>query len=345
MPLSVIIQKTLPDFVLDIAFESDSRRIGILGASGCGKSLTLKSIAGIIRPDKGRISFNDTVWFDKDKKINVRTSKRNVGYLFQNYALFPNMTVKENVSAALHGAGKNTDVKHSMSEILERFNLSDIKDHRPDELSGGQQQRTALARIMACDPKLLLLDEPFSAMDTFLREGMRLELIRLLDEYDKTVIIVSHDRDELYQMCDYMILMDNGRIIGEGQTHKIFEQPGTPAVARLTGCKNISRIRKLDDHRIKALDWNDLELITAETVGNDITYAGIRAHDFLPGSCGINVIPCGDAAVSSLPFERFIILECGLWWKESRDHFDTSGNYQIPHDISIPPERIILMKD
>ena len=344
MSLSIIIKKTLPGFVLDVAFESDSKRIGILGASGSGKSLTLRSIAGIIKPDEGRISFNDTVWFDKDKRINIRTPKRNVGYLFQNYALFPNMTVEENVAAAVHGAEKNIAVKHSVSQILDRFELSEIKDHRPDELSGGQQQRTALARIMACDPRLLLLDEPFSAMDTFLREGMRLELIRLLDEYDKTVIIVSHDRDELYQLCDHMILMDNGRIIGAGETRKIFEQPGTPAVARLTGCKNISRIRKLDDHRIKALDWNGLELITADTVSDDITHAGIRAHDFITGSSGINVIPCKNASVSSLPFERFITLECGLWWKQSRDHSD-NGDDQLPQYISIPPERIILMRD
>ena len=158
------------------------------------------------------------------------------------------------------------------------------------------------------------------------------------------VIIVSHDRDELYQLCDQMILMDNGRIIGMGETRKLFEQPGTPAVARLTGCKNISRIMKLDDHRIKALDWNGLELITADIVSDDITYAGIRAHDFVSGSCGVNNIPCGNASVSSLPFERFVTLECGLWWKTGRDHFDTDDD-QIPHDISIPPERIILMKD
>ena len=255
------------------------------------------------------------------------------------------MTVEENVAAALHGAGKNAAVKRPVSEILERFELSDIKDHRPDELSGGQQQRTALARIMACDPNLLLLDEPFSAMDAYLREGMRLELIRLLDEYDKTVIIVSHDRDELYQMCDHMILMDNGHIIGKGETRKIFEQPGTPTVAKLTGCKNISRIKKLDDHMIKALDWNGLELVTAEAVGDDITHAGIRAHDFMPGSCGVNVIPCGNATVSCLPFERFVTLECGLWWKQGRDHSDSTCDDQLPHDISIPPERIILMKD
>ncbi|MBO4265989.1 MAG: ATP-binding cassette domain-containing protein [Lachnospiraceae bacterium] len=344
MSLSVIIQKTLPDFVLDVAFECNSKRIGILGASGCGKSLTLRSIAGIIKPDDGRISFNDTVWFDKDRKINVRTAKRNVGYLFQNYALFPNMTVGENVAAALHGAGKNAAGKRSLTEILERFELSNIKDHRPDELSGGQQQRTALARIMACDPELLLLDEPFSAMDTFLREGMRLELIRLLDEYGKTAIIVSHDRDELYQMCDHMILMDNGRIISAGATRKIFEHPGTPAVARLTGCKNISRIQKLEDHRIKALDWNGLELITADFVSDDITHAGIRAHDFVPGNCGVNDILCENASVSSLPFEMFVTLECGLWWKQSRDHSDT-GDDHLPQYISIPPERIILMKD
>ena len=344
MSLSVNIKKTYPDFVLDISFFTDAKRIGILGASGCGKSLTLRSVAGLVRPDAGRICFDDTVWFDKEKKINAKTADRNVGFLFQNYALFPNMTVEENIIAALHGAGKNRS-KRSVAEIMQQYNLVDIKDHRPDELSGGQQQRTALARMMARNPKLLLLDEPFSAMDAFLREGMRLELIKLLDSYDKTVIMVSHDRDELYQICDHLILMDKGRIITCGRTDDVFMHPQTTAAAKLTGCKNISRIRKTGDHSICALDWGDIELVTADTVTDDITHAGIRAHDLMPGNCGPNVIRCGNGSVSRLPFEWYITLENGLWWKQSRELYDTDNGNIVPEYVSIAPDKIVLLKE
>ena len=357
MSLFVNIKKSYPDFILDIAFESRSKRIGILGASGCGKSLTLKSIAGIVRPDDGRISYDKRVWFDKDKRINVKTAKRNVGYLFQDYALFPNMTVEENIAAALHAQDSNRDVKGGRSadrrkpdsgsseDILKQFGIWDVKDHRPDELSGGQQQRGALARMMACDPELILLDEPFSAMDTFLREGMRLELIRLLDMYNKTVIIVSHDRDEIYQMCDHLILMDKGRIIAQGDTDDVFEHPETVAAARLTGCKNISRIERINDHRIKALDWNDIELITDGKVTGDITHAGIRAHDLMPGEHGVNVIRCGQVEISRLPFEWYITLENGLWWKQSRELSEAYNIKTVPEFVSVMPDRILLMHD
>lgn len=338
MSLSVCIKKCYPDFVLDIDFECSGKRIGILGASGCGKSLTLKSIAGIERPDEGRICFDENVWFDKGKRINVKAAGRNVGYLFQNYALFPNMTVRENIEAALHKKPGSAD------EILKKFRLWDIRDHRPDELSGGQQQRTALARMLSCDPALILLDEPFSAMDTFLREGMRLELIRILDMYDKTVIMVSHDRDEIYQMCDHLILMDKGRVIAKGETDRLFEHPETPAAARLTGCKNISRIRRIDDHRIKALDWNGIELITDERVTEDITHAGIRAHDFIPGKNGVNIINCGKTMISRLPFEWYITLENGLWWKQSRELNESFKDSVVPQYISVMPDKIILMR-
>lgn len=341
MSLIADIKKTYPDFTLDISFECKSKRIGILGASGCGKSLTLKSIAGIIRPDDGRISFDKTVWFDKERRINIKTAKRNVGYLFQDYALFPNMTVEENILAALHGAERD---KKEVNGILRRFELEEIKDHRPDELSGGQKQRTALARMLARDPLLLLLDEPFSAMDAYLREGMRLELIRLLNEYDKTVLMVSHDRDEIYQICDYLILMDRGRVIAQGNTDEIFTHPGTPAVARLTGCKNISRIIRINDHRIRALDWHELELVTDEKVTEDITHAGIRAHDLIAGEHGVNVISCGQTMISRLPFEWYITLENGLWWKQSRGLDELYESNDVPPFISVMPDKIILMR-
>ena len=143
--LKVNIQKELKEFDLDVDFELKNKRLGILGPSGCGKSMTLKSIAGIVNPDSGFISLNDTVYFDSSNKTNLKPQKRNVGYLFQNYALFPNMTVEENIAI---GLGKDCDKNH-LSEIIKRFHLNGLEKRYPRQLSGGQQQRVALARIMA----------------------------------------------------------------------------------------------------------------------------------------------------------------------------------------------------
>ncbi len=172
--LKVNIQKELKEFDLDVSFELKSRSLGILGPSGCGKSMTLKSIAGIVDPDKGIVSLSageETVFFDSDKKINIKPQKRNVGYLFQNYALFPNMTVEENVACGLP-----KDDKKTVSEMIERFHLNGLEKRYPRQLSGGQQQRVALARILAYGPDVILLDEPFSAMDTFLKEQLRIKI-------------------------------------------------------------------------------------------------------------------------------------------------------------------------
>ncbi len=344
MGLSLDIKKLYKDFQLDISFESDSNRIGILGASGCGKSLTLKSIAGLIKPDSGRIVFNERLLFDSDRKVCIKPQERGIGYLFQEYALFPNMTVEENIEAAFKGS-KRKDSPGLTENILKQFGLWEMRGHYPHELSGGQKQRTALARMLSCDPGLLLLDEPFSALDTFLREGMRLELIERLNMYDKTVILVSHDRDEIYQMCNYLVLMENGRVIDHGKTDELFSHPKTPACARLTGCKNISRIRRLSEHRIKALDWNGLELVTDEKVSEDVTHAGIRAHDFIPGDKGINVIPTGQAMISRLPFEWYVTMENGLWWKLKRDLNMSYSSELVPQYVSVAPEKIVLLRE
>ena len=199
--LKVNIQKKLKEFDLKVDFELKRGCLGILGPSGCGKSMTLKSVAGIVNPDKGIISLKtneETTYFDSDNKINLEPQKRNVGYLFQNYALFPNMTVEENVAC---GLSKGSDEKR-VSEMIRRFHLEGLEKRYPRQLSGGQQQRVALARILAYGPDVILLDEPFSAMDAFLKEQLRLELVRMLDDFDGFSILVTHDRDEVFQFCD-----------------------------------------------------------------------------------------------------------------------------------------------
>ncbi len=346
MSVSISIKKKYSDFTLDVEFETDSSRIGILGASGCGKSLTLKSIAGLIRPDEGRIVFEDKVLFDSKSSISVKAQKRSVGYLFQDYALFPNMTVYENIEAA---AGvKNTSRisrKSATDEIIKQYDLYDIKDHLPSKLSGGQKQRCALARIEVSDPDMILLDEPFSAMDTFLREGLRLELIKRLDEYDKTFIIVSHDRDEIYQMCDHLVLMQDGKVLDHGPVDELFAHPKSSTAARLTGCKNISRIERISSNTIRALDWGGLTLSTAREVTSDMKFAGIRAHDFSATDSGTNIIPTGKVSISTLPFEWYVTLENGLWWKLAKDLDCSFSQDDVPKYISIAEDKIILMKE
>ena len=190
MSITVDIRKKLGDFSLAISFETDAGRIGILGPSGCGKSMTLKSIAGIERPDAGHISIDGRVLFDSRQKINLKPQKRRVGYMFQNYALFPTMTVTQNIAA---GQGISAE---RVREMIERFRLQGLEKHYPSELSGGQQQRVALARIMAYRPDLILLDEPFSALDSHLRFRLQNETGRILREFGRTALLVSHDRED-----------------------------------------------------------------------------------------------------------------------------------------------------
>ena len=182
MAVNVDIQKQLGDFRLDIRFKSSARRIGILGASGSGKSMTLKSIAGIEQPDRGIIEADGRTFYDRDRRISLKPQERNVGYLFQNYALFPTMTVEKNIAAGLKGGRKEKEAR--VREMIRKFRLEGLEKHLPGQLSGGQQQRTALARIMTCEPGMILLDEPFSALDMYMKEASRFAEKAALENID-----------------------------------------------------------------------------------------------------------------------------------------------------------------
>lgn len=317
MRLELDFEKRLDGFELQISYEGEAPGIGILGASGCGKSMTLRSIAGIEKPDRGRILLGDRALFDSEKKINLRPQDRRVGYLFQNYALFPTMTVEQNIMAGVRGTRQERESR--AQEMVRAFQLEGLEKRRPGELSGGQQQRVALARSMACRPQALLLDEPFSAMDNFLKERLRLELAQVLRGYGGLSVLVTHDRDEAYQLCDHLLLMHEGRIITSGPTKDLFGHPETVEAARLTGCKNISRIRPLGDHRILALDWGNLELTTEARVTEEITHAGIRAHDFHPAPVSAPLpkphpvpVPLPASLLDPLPAPRSVPLQESL---------------------------------
>lgn len=215
--------KKIKTGTISISLDLEDTVLGILGRSGCGKSVTLRCLAGILLPDVGTILLDGEQLFDSVKKISLKPQQRRIGYLFQNYALFPNMTVRENISFALEERKESAWAE----ELLERFYLSEVADLRPSLLSGGQQQRTAMARMLAARPRVLLLDEPFSALDSFLRKEMMREVKALLQQFGGVSIIVSHNKEEIYDLTQMCMIMQKGNIAEIGQTKNIFANPQT----------------------------------------------------------------------------------------------------------------------
>ena len=206
MALIVDIEKTLGDFHLKVNFTAEREVMALLGASGCGKSMTLGCIAGIVRPDKGHIELNGRVLFDSDKKIDLPPQKRKVGYLFQQYALFPHMTVEQNIRAGAHARPK-AEREQAVREVLHAFRLEGLENNRPSQLSGGQQQRCALARILVGQPELVLLDEPFSALDYQTRLTVSADIAAMIRKAEKSVILITHDLAEAISLADRVLIL------------------------------------------------------------------------------------------------------------------------------------------
>lgn len=349
MAVKIKFKKKLGSFTLDMNMESNSHRIGILGASGCGKSMTLKSIAGIETPDEGQIIIDEKVVFDSEKKLNWKPRKRNIGYLFQNYALFPTMSVNANIAAGLKGTKE--EKKKKVEEMLDKFQLFGLENRLPGELSGGQQQRVALARIMAYEPDMILLDEPFSALDVFLKDRLQQEMIELLADYEGTVILVSHSRDEIYRFSEELLIMDEGSVICCGQTESIFADPQWKEAARLTGCKNITEVERLDAHTFHVPDWG-LQLKMRREIPSDIRYIGMRAHDFVPvwGENAENSFPVVVNSVAKLPFEKKYFLKAAkegaeeICWFVQRELWKTLEEKGMPDYLVIPEEQVLLLR-
>ena len=266
MSLWVDIEKQVGNFTLKAKFHQEDHILGLLGASGCGKTMTLKCIAGIMKPDRGTIVLNGRVLFDSAKKIDLKPQERRVAYLFQNYALFPNMTIYENLKMAYHGRREEAAIH--IEKMLDRFYIRSLANHYPYQCSGGQQQRAALARMLMSDPEILLLDEPFSALDEYLKWQCEQELMKLFQSYKKDVILVSHNRGEVYRLCDSIVVMNHGNVESMNEKDELFKDPKTLSACLLTGCKNISRVKQ----RI-ALDWQ-----LPYKMKQECAYVGVRAH-------------------------------------------------------------------
>lgn len=295
MALNVDIEKDLGSFHLKSRFSAGNETLAILGASGCGKSMTLKCIAGVETPDRGRIVLDGRVLFDSDKKINLPARLRRTGYLFQNYALFPNMTVKQNIACGIHKRKKKEKI---VEEKISAFYLNGLEQQYPTQLSGGQQQRVALARMLASEPQLLMFDEPLSALDSFLKWKLEMEILKVKESFHGSILFVSHSRDEVYRLCDQIVAMENGKTQEPAEKKSFFTNPRTYSAALLSGCKNISRAKKTGSNGIFAVDWN-ISLNTSEPVPDDLQYVGFRAHFFeaMENTAEENTVECNIISV------------------------------------------------
>ena len=371
--IEINIQKTWGIFHLDMHVKSNSKRIGILGASGCGKSMTLKCIAGIETPDQGQIVLEERILYDNTQKINIKPQKRKIGFLFQNYALFPTMSVRKNIMAGLRCSQEEQE--KIADQMIEKFQLTGLGNRLPGELSGGQQQRVALARIMAYEPDAILLDEPFSALDEFLKDKLQQELMEMLEDYPGTVILVSHSRDEIYRFSEELVIMDKGKVVCAGKTEEIFAYPEWKEAARLTGCKNITKVIREDAHHLQVPAW-EICLALKQEISEEIQYIGIRAHDFVPvwdeisdegkrnqekanENLNNNRIPVKIESVAKLPFEHRFFLRISekcreenvqteasenVCWFVQRDQWKMLEERGLPAWLYLPEEKILLLK-
>ena len=349
MAITVDIEKNFKGFHLKTAFSSSTSATGILGASGSGKSMTLRCIAGIEKPDRGKIVINGRTVFDSAQKINLKPQERRIGYLFQNYALFPTMSVRENIGCGYRG--EKAEKEKRIKDFIERYHLEGLENRLPSQLSGGQQQRVALARMMIGDPEAILLDEPFSALDGYLKDVLQKDMKEFLNQYQGDMLMVTHSRDEAFRFCNELMLLQEGRTLTFGNTRQLFEQPRLVEAARLTGCKNSSRIKKVGDYQVFAVDWG-VTLRTSHKVEDDMTHIAIRGHWMQPAQeAGENCVVFEAAEYVETTFEHQYLVKSPnmsedsvLWWMRPKHDFQEEPIDDLPQYLYLPPQHLMLLK-
>ncbi|MES1022197.1 molybdate ABC transporter permease subunit [Gloeocapsa sp. BRSZ] len=351
------IQKQLGNFQLNVSFSANNQQaLGMLGASGAGKSMILQCIAGIETPTMGRIVLNGRVLFDSEHRINIPPRDRRIAFLFQNYALFPHLTVGENIAFGLPKGTPKAQIKQQIAAHLAAVQLPGIENRYPHQLSGGQQQRVALARALASQPEVLLLDEPFSALDTHLRTQLEKQLILTLSMYPGVTLFVTHNLEEAYRVCPNLLVLESGKAIASGSKQEIFERPHTFSIAQLTGCKNFSRAQMSTFGEVKALDWG-VALQVIEPIPEKLNYIGIRAHQliFTSDSTAENTFPCWLAQTGETPHRITLFLKlCDrplhpndyhLQAEVFKEKWVNLKDLPFPWYVRLDPLRLILMQD
>jgi molybdate transport system permease protein len=358
VPLEVDIEKKLAEFTLSVRFHSGDAPLSILGASGAGKTMLLRCVAGLEKPERGRIVVNGNVVFDSENGVCVPARERRIGMLFQSYALFPNQTVADNVGFGLRTLA--ADAREArVAEYCERTRVSELSGRSVATLSGGERQRVALARALAIEPSALLLDEPLSAMDTHLRGRMQALLEETFVSYPRPALLVTHNIEEAYRMGRELLVLSRGRVVAHGNKQEIFRRPPSAEVARLTGCKNISRARVEADGSVFAEDWG-VRLRLAEMARASARFVGIRAHHVrfaaLHASEGAaTTVPCWLAHVSEGPFRTTVFLrtreleksadEIEFQAELTREEWEYLRGLQQPWDVRLAAERLFLMEE
>ncbi|MEA5530759.1 molybdate ABC transporter permease subunit [Dolichospermum sp. UHCC 0684] len=346
------IQKRLDNFYLQVAFNTDNQPLGLLGSSGAGKSMILRCLAGIETPNKGRIILNGRVLFDSEKNINIPIHQRQIGFLFQNYALFPHMTVAQNIT---FGLPKYLNAKEEVEKQLIAMQLQGFGDRYPHQLSGGQQQRVALARALASKPEALLLDEPFSALDTHLRSQLEQQVAEILDDYSGVTLFVTHNMEEAYRLCPNLLVLEQGKAAHYGSKYEIFQHPASVNVAQITGCKNFSRANILSPQQIEAIDWG-CTLEVREKIPAKLSHVGIRAHHliFTKDPQQVNTFPCYLVRTSETPHRMTVFLKLNSVGNHPHDYHLQGEIYKekwvniqdqpFPWYVHLDPLRLLLME-
>ncbi len=354
MGLNIDIIKKLPGFKLQVKLSCEQDIIGVLGASGSGKSMFLNCIAGLINPDEGKIILNDKTFFDSAKKINMAPKDRKAGFLFQNYALFPHLTIAENIAFGL-GELSQSDKNKKVVELMERFHIEDMGNRYPSQISGGQQQRVALARALAVEPEILLLDEPFSALDNHLKTHMMKEMLASLKEFQGTTLFVTHNMEEAYRLCDRIAVFNSGSVETFGLKQEIFHNPVSFETAKITGCKNISTAIRKSEHIVEVPDWG-IDVKTNMKFESETGFVGIRANHIklADDSTKENCFSVWIADESEAPFSTTLYLKVGsepcksddfhIQWEISKAQRMAIANLIQPINIYIDPMDVFFVQ-
>lgn len=351
MGLFVDIEKKIGNFDLNIKFETNGKPLALLGASGSGKSMTLKCIAGLEKSDRGIIKTDNTVLFDSFNSINVKPGKRKIGFIFQNYALFPHMTIYNNIAFGL--TGKNRDEKDEIiDKLLKKVHMKGYENRYPSQLSGGQQQRVAIARALALEPEILLLDEPFSALDNQIRNSVVKEMGEMLDGYAGSTIFVTHNMEEAYRLCEDIVIINKGKEEAYGNKERIFKEPPTVESAKITGCKNIVQANQIDMNCYFVKEWNKKIKVKENRVGG--SYIGIRANNITmaPVSEKENCILSVLSYISESPFRVTLFLSpvdaenstTTIQCEMSKKEWNQIKNEEKIYNIKLKEEDIFVMR-